>query len=113
MCLRFLESPLLKAEEPETLSRTDVGRGDAEDGLPRGRRAIRLSAVDSDTGEQIVRVGVAGVPLDPARRDAQRMVELALAAQRLCERNKDQAARIACELVAQAADLVTHRCHHR
>jgi hypothetical protein len=113
VCLRFLEPPLLKAQEAEALSRTDVGRGDAQDGLPRRRCAIQLSAIDRDAGEQIVRVGVAGMTLDPARGNSQCMVELPLAPQRFGEREKDQAGRISRELVTQAPDLVTHPCHRR
>ncbi len=77
--------------------------------LPLVHRPVQRALVHVDAGQQIVRVGVVGMPLEPMDRDAMRRFQIPLPAQRLAEQQEGQTARIAGEFLAPAADVVSHQ----
>ena len=77
--------------------------------LPLVGRALEIAAVRVDARQHVVRIGDVRMPIESAQRDTHGDVELAGATQRVRERHEDEARRIAREVIAQAANLVSHR----
>ena len=106
--LGFLEPPLLKADERHAFDGTDVTRYEAQHHVPFVERRLQVALIGVNARELIVRIGIVRMALQSAGRDFTRQVELALTSQRLGQRQKDEARRIASQLVAPETDFVSH-----
>ena len=106
--LRVRPVPLLKSNERHAFQRTEVSGGESQHDVPFVERALQLVAIDGDARQQVVRIYVMRMPLEAAHSNLEREIELPLPAQCFAEGKKDEARRIARELVAPATNVVSH-----
>ena len=99
---------LLKAHVRHSFHRPEVIGREPQYHIPLVERALKLSPIDGDTRQQIMRVGVVRMALEPTCRDAQREIELPLTPQRLAKLQEDETRRVARELIAPTPNLVSH-----
>src|SRR2546430_3189681 len=99
---------LLKANERHALERSEVAGRKPQHRIPFVECALQLASIDGNTREQVMRVRVVRMPLEPAHGDLERQIELALPPECLAEREKGEARPVARELVAPATDVVSH-----
>ncbi len=92
-------------QEADPLVRAGVPGIEAERDVPLVERPLEIALVAEDAGQQVVRVGQVGIPGQAGERDLFRRVELPATAQRLPERQEDEARRIGRELGRQDADV--------
>src|SRR5690242_3703870 len=106
--LRTLEIPAAEIDEPEPERRLRVCRVETERHFPLVGGALEIPAIGVNAREHIVRVSQVRMAIEPAERHAERDIQLAGSAQRVGEPHEYEARRITRQLIAQAADLVSH-----
>ena len=96
----------LEIEESESLQRTGMIGRDPHRHVPFVERALVVVLVGQDAGVEVVRIGEMWMAFEPVHGDAQRLLQLPLAPERLAQPQKHEALRILRELSGQHADLI-------